>query len=140
MELNKCINFLLNAAQHNVFQYLSERLASHGITPGQYGVLNCLWSYKELTPKQIGELLHLEASSVSGLLDRMQKNDLIERTIDPENRRVVRVNPTQKALDIQPPIEQIINDMNAHVLETFSIEERETLLRTLSVIANRTLD
>lgn len=139
MELDKCINFLLNAAQHNVFQYLSGRLASHGITPGQYGVLNCLWTHKELTPKQIGELLHLEASSVSGILDRMQKSGLIERTIDPENRRVVRVSPTQKALDIQPPIERIIDDMNTHVLEPFSPEEREVLLRTLSVIANRAL-
>ncbi|MCI9367384.1 MAG: MarR family transcriptional regulator [Oscillospiraceae bacterium] len=140
MELDKCINFLLSTAQHNVFQYLSGRLASHGITPGQYGVLNCLWTHRELTPKQIGELLHLEASSVSGLLDRMQKNDLIERTVDPENRRVVRVSLTQKALDIQPPIEQIIDEMNAHVLETFSPAERETLLCTLSVISNRVLN
>lgn len=139
MELDKCINFLLSTAQHNVFQYLSGRLMPHGITPGQYGVLNCLWTHQELTPKQIGELLHLEASSVSGILDRMQKNDLIERTIDPENRRVIRVSPTQKALDIQQPIEQIIDDMNTYVLEPFSPEERETLLRTLSVISNREL-
>lgn len=120
-------------------QYLSGRLAVHGITPGQYGVLNCLWTYKELTPKQIGEQLHLEASSVSGLLDRMQKASLIERKTDPENRRAVLVSPTQKALDIQQPIEQIIDDMNAYVLETFSAEERETLINALFTISNRTL-
>ena len=120
-------------------QYLSGRLVAHGITPGQYGVLNCLWTYKELTPKQIGEQLHLEASSVSGLLDRMQKASLIERKTDPENRRAVLVSPTQKALDIQQPIEQIIDDMNAYVLETFSAEERETLISALFTISNRTL-
>ena len=139
MELDRCINFLLNSAQHNVFQYLSGRLAVHGITPGQYGVLNCLWTYKELTPKQIGEQLHLEASSVSGLLDRMQKASLIERKTDPENRRAVLVSPTQKALDIQRPIEQIIDDMNTYVLETFSEEEREALIRALATISNRVL-
>ena len=139
MELVRCINFLLSAAQHNVFQYLSGQLAPYGITPGQYGVLNCLWTHKELTPKQIGEILHLEASSVSGILDRMQKNGLIERTTDPENRRAVRVSPTQKAMDLQLPIGRIIYDMNAYVMETFSEQEREALLQSLTVIANREL-
>ena len=99
MELNNCINFLLSTAQHNVFQYLSSRLSEYGVTPAQYGVMSCLWRYRDLTPKQIGELLHLEASSVSGILERMQNNGLLERNVDPENRRNIRVSPTQKTLD-----------------------------------------
>lgn len=105
MELNNCINFLLSTAQHNVFQYLSSRLSEYGVTPAQYGVMSCLWRYRDLTPKQIGELLHLEASSVSGILERMQNNGLLERNVDPENRRNIRVSPTQKTLDLQPAIE-----------------------------------
>ena len=139
MELVRCINFLLSAAQHNVFQYLSSQLAPHGITPGQYGVLNCLWTHKELTPKQIGEILHLEASSISGILDRMQKSGLIERMTDPDNRRAVLVSPTQKAIELQLPVERIIDDMNTYVMESFSDQEREALLQYLTVIANREL-
>lgn len=83
MELENCINFLLSTAQHNVFQYLNSQLAEYGVTPAQYGVMNCLWKYRDLTPKQIGELLHLEASSVSGILERMQNNGLLERNRGP---------------------------------------------------------
>ncbi|BBP89614.1 hypothetical protein BsIDN1_32320 [Bacillus safensis] len=43
------------------------------LTPAQYGVLNCLWREGQLSPKQIGELVYLEASTVSGILDKMQK-------------------------------------------------------------------
>lgn len=139
MELVRCINFLLSAAQHNVFQYLSSQLAPYGITPGQYGVLNCLWTHKELTPKQIGEILHLEASSISGILDRMQKSGLIERMTDPDNRRAVLVSPTQKAMELQLPVGKIIDEMNTYVMESFSDQEREALLQYLTVIANREL-
>lgn len=136
MELENCINFLLSTAQHNVFQYLNSQLAEYGITPAQYGVMNCLWKYRELTPKQIGELLHLEASSVSGILERMQNNGLLERNVDPENRRMIRVSPTQKTLDLQPAIEKIILEMNERVLAPFTRQEQERIRQSLTVIGN----
>ncbi|WP_130870192.1 MarR family winged helix-turn-helix transcriptional regulator [Intestinimonas massiliensis (ex Afouda et al. 2020)] len=136
MELENCINFLLSTAQHNVFQYLNSQLAEYGITPAQYGVMNCLWKYRELTPKQIGELLHLEASSVSGILERMQNNGLLERNVDPENRRMIRVSPTQKTLDLQSAIEKIILEMNERVLAPFTRQEQERIRQSLTVIGN----
>ena len=139
MELENCINFLLSTAQHNVFQYLNSQLAEYGVTPAQYGVMNCLWKYRDLTPKQIGELLHLEASSVSGILERMQNNGLLERNVDPENRRTIRVSPTQKTLDLQPAIEKIILHMNQLVLEPFTQQEQEQIRHSLTVIGNREL-
>ena len=139
MELNNCINFLLSTAQHNVFQYLSSRLSEYGVTPAQYGVMSCLWRYRDLTPKQIGGLLHLEASSVSGILERMQNNGLLERNVDPENRRNIRVSPTQKTLDLQPAIEKIILEMNQLVMEPFTQEQQDQIRRSLTVIGNREL-
>lgn len=136
MELENCINFLLSTAQHNVFQYLNSQLAAYGITPAQYGVMNCLWKYKNITPKQIGELLHLEASSVSGILERMQNNGLLERNIDPDNRRTIRVCPTQKTLDLQPAIEDIILKMNQLVLKSFTEQEQKQLREYLTTIVN----
>ncbi len=97
MELKECINFLLTTAQHTVFQYLSQRLAPYDITPSQYGILNCLWiNDGTCLPRQIAELLCLETSTVSGILDRMQKKDLIDRVINPENRREILVMITPK--------------------------------------------
>lgn len=140
MELEHCINFLLSTAQHNVFQYLNSRLAEYGITPAQYGVMSCLWKHRNLTPKQIGELLHLEASSVSGILERMQNNGLLERNVDPDNRRTIRVSPTRKTMDLQPVIEEIVDDMNARVLAPFTPQEQEQLRSSLATIGRQTLN
>lgn len=86
MELTQCINYLLTTSQHTVFQFLSGKLSEYDLTPSQYGVLSCLWQREFATPKQISEILCLETSTISGVLDRMQKKGLIDRVINREDR------------------------------------------------------
>ena len=132
MELNHCINFLLTTAQHNVFQYLSQQLAPYGVTPSQYGVLNCLWREENyLTPKQIADTLCLETSTISGVLDRMQKKGLIDRNINLEDRREVQVTITDKGRALEAPVLKIIEDVNVEVLKMFSEAEAETFKENL---------
>ena len=135
MELKECINFLLSTAQHNVFQYLSVKLSSLGITPSQYSVLSCLCGRSHATPKQLAEILGIETSTVSGLLDRLQKNGLIDRIVNSEDRREVQVIATQKGRDLEKPVTVIIDDMNKEVLKTFTQDEIDKLKSMLRIIA-----
>ncbi len=135
MELTQCINYLLTTAQHSVFQYLNSKLAAYDVTPSQYGVLSCLWQREFATPKQISEILCLETSTISGVLDRMQKKGLIDRVINREDRREVRVVPTEKGKALQEPISQIIDEVNLQVLKCFSDDEVATLKNQLRIIA-----
>ena len=140
MELKECINFLLTTAQHTVFQYLSQRLAPYDITPSQYGILNCLWiNDGTCLPRQIAELLCLETSTVSGILDRMQKKDLIDRVINPENRREILVMITPKGEALKAPVLKIIDDVNEEVLKDFSPKETEVIRKSLRQIAEQAL-
>lgn len=136
MELKECINFLLTTAQHNVFQLLSVKLAEYDVTPSQYGVLSCLWGRTHATPKQIAETLCLETSTISGVLDRMQKKDLIDRVINKEDRREVQVIITEKGKALEEPISRIIDDVNAEVLKDFKQEEILSIKKALREIAN----
>ncbi len=140
MELKECINFLLTTAQHTVFQYLSQRLAPYDITPSQYGILNCLWiNDGTCLPRQIAELLCLETSTVSGILDRMQKKDLIDRVINPENRRKILVMITPKGEALKAPVLKIIDEVNEEVLKDFSPKETEFIRKSLRQIAEKAL-
>lgn len=140
MELKECINFLLTTAQHTVFQYLSQRLAPYDITPSQYGILNCLWiNDGTCLPRQIAELLCLETSTVSGILDRMQKKDLIARVINPENRREILVMITPKGEALKAPVLKIIDEVNEEVLKDFSPKETEFIRKSLRQIAEKAL-
>ena len=135
MELTQCINYLLTTAQHSVFQYLNGKLSEYDVTPSQYGVLSCLWQREFATPKQISEILCLETSTISGVLDRMQKKGLIDRVINRNDRREVRVVPTEKGNALEEPISKIIDEVNEEVLKCFTDEEVALLKNQLRTIA-----
>lgn len=134
MELKECINFLLSVSQNKVFKYFSKLLEEYGLTPAQYGVLNCLWREGQLSPKQIGEFVYLEAPTVSGILDKMQKADLIERSVDPKNRRNVLVVATQKSTEIRDKVEAATIKLNNTVLQNLSDSDKVVLKKALDTI------
>lgn len=134
MELKECINFLLSVSQNKVFKYFSKLLEEYGVTPAQYGVLNCLWREGQLSPKQIGEMVHLEAPTVSGILDKMQKAELIERSVDPNNRRNVLVKATEKSNEIREEVEAATNKLNDKVLQDLTESDTEALKKALEAI------
>ena len=135
-QLYQCINFLLTVSQHAVFQNLHERLDPLGITPGQYAVLYCLWTKGEVTPKEISQSILLEMSTVSGVLDRMQKKGLIQRVVDPNDRRSVRVAATPKGMALQEGVMRAVEEMNRDVLRDFTPEEAQQLRNFLAKIGN----
>jgi len=138
MELTSCINFLLTTTQHEVFLRFMGKLAPYDITPGQYGVLSCLWSGNgSATPSSIAKTLRLEMPTVSGVLDRMQDKGLLVRTVNPENRRNITVAITERGRALEQPVRTIVDELNAEVLSNFSENEAATLIAGLQKLLEK---
>ena len=76
-------------------------LRPHGLTAAQFNVLRILVSRPEgISQRVLGELLVVDRSSVTGLLDRMEKAGWVRRADHPEDRRIyqVRLTPAGRAL------------------------------------------
>lgn len=132
MELEHCVNFVLTKAQNSVQQLFKAELAPYGITPGQYGVLKCLWDQNGLTAKQLAERLCLDSSTITGILDRMENKGLINRYHDVRDRRALCVMITQEGQDLQEPVTQAIVSANKKALYSFNEEQSELLKKLLS--------
>lgn len=101
MEMTECINFLLTQAQQKVFKYLKSELEPFNVTPVQYGVLQCLWDEGSQTPKQIGNVLSLDGSTITGILDRLENKALLMRNTGIEDRRTIKVELTKEGSELQ---------------------------------------
>lgn len=138
MQLEECVNYLLTTAQHSVFLKMTEKLSVYDITPVQYAVLYCLWENNGTSPKEIAERLKLENSTISGILERMKKKELIKRSISKEDRRFIQVVLTEKGASLKEDVLATVEQVNTEVLSVFSDEERESLksyLRTLAGVS-----
>src|SRR5215471_8679014 len=62
----------------------------HGLTP-QQGQLLCVLMPGSRGMSELGAMLGLAKSSLSGLVDRTERNGLVRREPDPQDTRAVRV-------------------------------------------------
>ena len=78
--------FLVNAVY-------AESAREHGITP-QQGQLLCVLMAQPYGMGELGAVLGLAKSSLTGLVDRTERNGLVRREPDPQDTRAVRVSLT----------------------------------------------
>ncbi|MDD4802782.1 MAG: MarR family transcriptional regulator [Syntrophomonas sp.] len=134
MDLEQCLNFVLTKAQHNVHQLFKAELAPYGVTPGQYAVLKCLWDENGLTARKLAERLYLDGSTITGILDRMEQKGLIEKMVDPKDRRALQVMLTETGRDMEEPLSQAIINANHKALLNIDEKQAEILKKMLQNI------
>ncbi|VFR32593.1 Transcriptional regulator, MarR family [plant metagenome] len=100
---------------------LVELMASHGLSGKQYNALRAIrrGGPEGETPSGIGAQMAEPRADVTRLLDRLERDELIVRRADPDDRRVVRVllSKRGKALlaGIDKPLVQLHRSQFAHM-------------------------
>lgn len=75
-------------------RFSEETVRRHGVTPQHYQLLLALKGFpgrEWATVRELAERLQLRHHSVVELVDRAQRQDLVQRAADPDDGRVVRV-------------------------------------------------
>ncbi|MHC0037437.1 MarR family winged helix-turn-helix transcriptional regulator [Pseudoneobacillus sp. C159] len=108
-----------------------EILSNYTITPPQFVALQWLFEEGDMTIGELSNKMYLACSTTTDLVDRMEKNTLVMRVKDPNDRRVVRIHLLEEGERI---IEEVIDKRQAYlqgVLKDFSSEEVEALRGSL---------
>ena len=69
-----------------------EYLSNYTITPPQFIALQWLFEHGDMTIGDLSNKMYLAFSTTTDLVDRMEKNQLVKRVRDEQDRRVVRIN------------------------------------------------
>jgi MarR family transcriptional regulator, organic hydroperoxide resistance regulator len=92
---------------------LEKRLSHLNLSVAQQRILALVYFAKEnLTPSMLAALLLQETHSVSGLLNRLEDRDLITRTRDRQDRRVVWVGLTPEGRKVAEEAIEIVTGMS----------------------------
>ena len=121
----------------NVFLRESQRLfRPHGLTAAQYNVLNVLAPHADgLSQRELSDLLVVDRSNVTGLLDRMEKAGWVQRADDPADRRVYRVTLTSAGRRLWSHVEPRYHEVVAHVTRGVSIKQMSECVELLRQLA-----
>lgn len=128
--IEDCFAFLLGKAYQHINQEARQRLAPHGVTPAQYGLLEVLWEHDGQSGAELSERLQLDSATMTGLLDRLERAELVVRRPDGADRRVNRVALTAQGQALRVPLDRTMDEVNAGVVARLGNEKAE-LLRTI---------
>ncbi len=135
-----CPYYLVSRVTLVITSALKEGLASAGVgdvKPAYLGALFVLWKEDGLKVVDLGRRCGLETSSMTGLIDRMERDGLVERHDDASDRRVQRINLTGKGRDLMQPALAAVDQVLASVFEGIPREDLSKATDVLKrVLAN----
>lgn len=94
--LDENLCFLLSQAARAFTRDLQARLHRFGVTPPQFIVLTCLWEEDGLAASLLGERAGFDGPTITGILDRLERQELVVRRRGSEDRRIVTVHLTER--------------------------------------------
>ena len=122
----------LRYISHLIKQKGREILSNYIITPPQFVALQWLQESGDMTIGDLSTKMYLAFSTTTDLVDRMEKNELVQRIRDENDRRVVRIHLLPEGERVIQEViikrQDYLRDLTA---DEFNAEEFEQLLKNL---------
>lgn len=113
-------------------RWLVQRLQAFGLTPPQFITLAALAAHQQAcTMSDITNVTFQDPPTTTGVIDRLVKMDLVERTRSKTDRRVVLVQATQAGIELIEQIEAKLMESATPTYTLLTEEELDTFERLL---------
>lgn len=126
------------------FRVVDSHLAQHDITQGRFGVLMALWGNCQrsgcqmpLTPAELADRTGVTRATITGLVDTLERADLVTRTPHPDDRRMMSVGLTKRGEKLLTRIMPEHFRRMAWLMAPLSENDRRTFVRLLTKVLAR---
>ena len=122
---NDRLIYLLFTSELILRKHLKSALLKNGlkVTVTQSGILFLLKQKNGRTMTELSQVLGLDNSTLTGLVDRMEKTGLVQRNSNPADRRSSRIYITETGLNECNKSAAIIRQTNEEIKAGFSNDE-----------------
>ena len=112
------------------------RAARLDITSSQLQVLRCLWRGDGVTISALTCDASSDGGTVTGILDRLERKELIRRQRSHADRRVVQIWLTDAGRDLEKPLTDIIEEINEMALIGLDEVAQQQLIGALEKVSD----
>jgi DNA-binding MarR family transcriptional regulator len=114
-------------------------LSSLGTRHGRFVLLMLLHKHGpgEMTPAELADKTCVTRATISGLLDGLEKDGLVERRPDPEDRRLIRLFLTPAGNQLLQKARPTYCEWFANVIAPLTEDERKQLVNILQKLQQR---
>jgi len=125
------LGYQVNHLGRLLAQGLRRRTEGLGVVPGQFAQLLALYEEDGLTQRELCDRVRIEQPTMASTLQRMERDGLVERVPDPDDRRRARVMLTDQSRRIETDLTTAARKVNSVATEGLSKAEVEAFMATL---------
>ncbi|PXX66734.1 MarR family transcriptional regulator [Nocardia tenerifensis] len=111
-------------------------LERHGLSMWGYSVLLGLGKEPVYTQAALAKAINADKTRIIGVLDELQRGELIRREPDPADRRVNLVSITPAGRSLRDRVQADIQEQENRLLAQLPAADRRAFLRSLQTLAN----
>jgi len=119
--------FLVAKAHQHTHSLMRSALEPFHLTPPQFATLAFLWRRDGLNQQELGNLMNVDRTTISGILERLERLEVIQRGQDPRDKRSWVVFVTKKGKALQDKILPELDKIQREISKKLSPEEQQTL-------------
>jgi len=110
----------LQRATHRTLQALASALADLDLTPSELNTLANLADGRPRSVRVLGQDTGTRGTTLTGVLDRLERRGYLTRALDPADRRSFRVSLTDQGQTIAARVRQAVTDLERTALAGLS--------------------
>jgi DNA-binding MarR family transcriptional regulator len=130
LKVLKLLKQVMGAIKHNV----QDQFKDMQLTAPQGMVAGTIAHYGKMKVSDLGEKLGLSNSTISGIIDRLEKQGVVERNRSEEDRRVVYVDVTEYFRKNSEEHLGHMGKMMEKMMQKATTEELETIIKGLETL------
>jgi DNA-binding MarR family transcriptional regulator len=133
------IIYLIFTAQQKLRTYLSNTMIMENVrvTPAQAGILFLLAEKDGMTMSELSRILSIDNSTITGLVDRLEKSGLVRRNTSLNDRRTLHVYISPEGKQEMDKARSIVMRVNREIKDGFTEEELEAFKKILQSFSQR---
>ena len=136
MMLIKEIAVYVNILNSRIKKCFFDKLQENGInvTPEQYLVLDILWEKQSLSQQNIADIIQKDKNSVTKIIDSLEKKQMARRVMDQKDRRVNKIELTEKALALEEKVTKIAIDFMNDAIKGIDKQDLDNFVNVMRQI------
>jgi DNA-binding MarR family transcriptional regulator len=133
------LSYLIIMASKQLKNKLDKALIRFDITAAQFSVINQIdLAEKPITAAEIAERLGSDRPTISGIISRLEKKEIVIKLDNPEDKRSSYLQIDKKSYKLVNSIKNISDELTADLFSIYSKEEANQLVAMINKLIERT--
>jgi DNA-binding MarR family transcriptional regulator len=133
----QCLYFTTSALARKVEKLAVESWKPVNLSPSHAYLLMAVLEEPGMQPGILGELLQLQPSTITRLIQKLEEKKLVVRTTE---GRITNVYPTPKAKELQPKLMESMQHFYKQYSEALGKDESQKLIQNMMKVADKLKD